>query len=245
MLRCRTSYEVPKRSGFTLVELLVVITIIGILISMLLPAVNSARESGRNVQCKNNLKQLGDACLAHEQAQGIFPTCGWGWWWVGDPDRGYGTQQPGGWIYNILSHTDMNALHDLGRSPPGQLSSTLQQQEAKKDAILQLVATPLPFGNCPTRRRDITFTFCESTVANNAGGVLSAGRILKMARTDYAACCGTAQMDELGLGPAIGADAVMANGSPTERDTGPERLFLRKWHLPYHDQHADLHGHFL
>ena len=115
MFSSQTSHGVLRRSGFTLVELLVVITIIGILVAMLLPAVNSAREAGRNAQCKNNLKQMGKACLAHEEAQGIFPTGGWGWCWVGDPDRGYGTQQPGGWIYNILPHTEMNALHDLGR----------------------------------------------------------------------------------------------------------------------------------
>src|ERR1039457_6255536 len=115
MFRNRTNHDVPQQSGFTLVELLVVITIIGILVAMLLPAVNSARESGRNAQCKNNLRQLGTACLAHEEAQGIFPAGGWGWSWVGDPDRGYGDQQPGGWIYNILPHTDQTAVHDLGR----------------------------------------------------------------------------------------------------------------------------------
>ena len=75
------------RGGFTLVELLIVITIIAILVGLLLPAVNAARESGRSAQCKNNLMQLGRAVLAHVEGQGIFPTGGWGWYWVGDPDQ--------------------------------------------------------------------------------------------------------------------------------------------------------------
>jgi prepilin-type N-terminal cleavage/methylation domain-containing protein/prepilin-type processing-associated H-X9-DG protein len=161
-----------RRAAFTLVELLVVITIIGILIGLLMPAVQSAREAARRVQCQNNVKQLALGCLNHAQLLTFLPTDGWGWSWLGEPDRGYDVHQPGGWSYNILPFIDQQALHDLGAGTTG---------TALQATRVQLFTTPLAVLNCPSRRQMGLYTYTYPV-----GEIVNCGALTVSTRMDYA-----------------------------------------------------------
>ncbi len=161
-------------AGFSLVELLVVITIIGVLIALLLPAVQAAREAARRVQCANNVKQLALATLSHESAITFFPTGGWSKDWLGDPDCGFGKLQPGGWIYNVLPFIEQQPLHNLGANGSGM---TIE------DANAQRLGTPLMGLNCPSRRPAVLF-YCMYDEFTQFR--LTNGPINWVARSDYA-----------------------------------------------------------
>lgn len=131
-----------SQAGFTLVELLVSIGIIGLLISLLLPAVQQSRESARRTQCRSNLRQIGLASHHFVDIYGHFPSNGWGFDWIGDPDRGAGRKQPGGWIYQILPMSERSELFSLGSG---------QSPAEKRASLKQLSRQTMYLFNCPTR----------------------------------------------------------------------------------------------
>lgn len=143
MTKTPSAYQTNPR-GFTLVELLVVIAIIGVLVALLLPAVQAAREAARRIQCQNNLKQLGLGSLNHESTYGFYPTGGWDYDWGPDPDRGFGKDQPAGWMYGLLPFIEQANLRELG-------AGLVNGSAAHQEAITQLLQTPVSAYICPSR----------------------------------------------------------------------------------------------
>lgn len=187
-----------RRSGFTLVELLVVIAIIGVLVALLLPAIQAAREAARRTQCKNQLRQLAISFHQHHDAHKFLPSGGWGFYWMGFPEQGYGKRQSGGWLYSVLPYMEENTLHDFGRG----LSGT-----ALRDAARKRAETPFEGMTCPSRRKANVYPF------NNP---LQQYRYCTMplqlaSKTDYAANAGsirTPEIDNSGGPPELGADLL-------------------------------------
>ena len=150
--------------AFTLVELLVVISIIGVLVALLLPAVQAAREASRRTKCTNHLKQIGLAFLNHHSARKEFPSGGWNWNFPPTYVDGMpvaGRDQKAGWGFQILPYIEAQNVWQAGPEIA--------------------IGTTLEFFFCPSRRAPQTVTHFD-----NYSPPLTGGDIVH-ALCDYAA----------------------------------------------------------
>jgi prepilin-type N-terminal cleavage/methylation domain-containing protein/prepilin-type processing-associated H-X9-DG protein len=164
-----TRASARARFAFTLVEMLAVMAIVGILVGLTLPAVNASRESGRNLTCKNHLRQIGLAFLSHHAKHGCFPSGGWDFWAPPSYRDGLpqlGEEQGAGWGFQILPYLDAEALW----SGSGASSDT--------ERTVLAISVPQPVFFCPTRRRPQTVTYRDPHYID--------GRELRHALCDYA-----------------------------------------------------------
>jgi prepilin-type N-terminal cleavage/methylation domain-containing protein len=135
--------RVRERRGFTLVELLVVVAIIGVLIALLLPAVQAAREAARRTQCTNNLKQIGLAVLMYQDRAKVFP-------------MGAYDEQGAGWTCYILPQIEQQNLYDTLQfieSNEGQWahpSNVIPESVRATRPNMRATETVIPSYRCPS-----------------------------------------------------------------------------------------------
>jgi len=174
--------------AFTMIELLVTMSIIGIVIAITLPAVQSVRESARVTHCQANLRQFGLAAQNFHSTHRMFPSGGWGYQWQGFSDIGPASRQPGSWTFSLLPFLEQQDLYEIGRyHTPSEV----------RDAALRLrMQTSVPLHSCPTRRDgSLLPVSCDE-----CGDVIGLqGKIEMVVRGDYAANSGDGAPDAYDL----------------------------------------------
>lgn len=161
-----------NRRGLTVIEVLVSMALFSILVALLLPAVQSIRESARQAECRNHLRQIGIAAQNHESNFGHFPTNGWGYLWQGEMERGADEKQPGGWIFNLLPFIESGNIHNLDHGE----ATEAERSQRRTDRM----ATSIAAFRCPSRPAPLTGPANPNLVPWNAHWSPS------VAKTDYA-----------------------------------------------------------
>jgi prepilin-type N-terminal cleavage/methylation domain-containing protein len=133
MLELKMRRHSSKNRGFTLVELLVVIAIIGVLVALLLPAVQAAREAARRTDCQNRARQITLACQNYHDARLRFPSAS------GRTTTGFNTMLS--WVAQILPYVEMKGVHDL-------VDQNHHWDDPQNDRAEK---TPLPSFRCPSQ----------------------------------------------------------------------------------------------
>jgi hypothetical protein len=176
-------------------------------------SVQAAREAANRVTCANNLKNIGAAWYHYHSVNGHLPSGGWGWGYVGDPDRPAGKAQGGGWVYQILPYIEQENLYNMGKGLQG---------DDKRKAIQKRVGTPVKLLNCPTRRKGGPWPHAWGAQYHEVLPI----RVTEDARGDYAANTGSQNRDEVYWGPSsYSAGDDPSYGWPASIENGV--MFLR------------------